>query len=261
MERDYKQLANNARKKVLEMIWKAQASHIGSNFSAIDLLTVLYDIAKIEDKTDRIIISKGWIAASAYYFLSEKGIIPKEDLNLFCQPGSKYIGLLEPSINGVDAAGGSMGFGLPFAVGFSFAKKIAKEDGRVFVLMGDGEVAIGTTWESALIAAHHKLDNLLVVVDANGLQAMGKVKDVLNIEPLKEKWQAFGWNVYEIDGHDFGQIEEAILGADKIKGKPSVIIARTTKGKGVSFMENDNIFHYKALSDQEYQESLKELNG
>ena len=146
-------------------------------------------------------------------------------------------------------------------MGFSFAKKIAKEDGRVFVLMGDGEVAIGTTWESALIAAHHKLDNLLVVVDANGLQAMGKVKDVLNIEPLKEKWQAFGWNVYEIDGHDFGQIEEAILGADKIKGKPSVIIARTTKGKGVSFMENDNIFHYKALSDQEYQESLKELNG
>ncbi|MFA6190605.1 MAG: transketolase [Candidatus Staskawiczbacteria bacterium] len=259
MGKDYIQLANNARKKVLEMIWKAQTSHIGSNFSAIDLLTVLYDIAKVEDKTDRVIISKGWIGASAYYFLSEKGLVPKEDLDTFCQPGSKYIGLLEPSVNGVDAAGGSMGFGLPFAVGFALAKKIAKENGRIFVLMGDGEVAIGTTWESALIAVQHKLNNLTVIIDANGLQAMGLVKDVLNIEPLKEKWQAFGWNVAEIDGHNYDDIKKALF-ENQDSSKPSIIIAKTVKGKGVSFMENNNMYHYKELSDKEYQDALLELS-
>ncbi len=264
MEKGYKQLANNARKKVLEMIWKAQSGHIGSNFSAIDILTVLYNIANIdknmEEGRDRIVVSKGWVAASVYYFLAEKGIIPQKDLETYCQKDSKYIGLAEPNIRGIEAAGGSMGFGLPFGVGFALAKKIKKEKGKVFVLMSDGEIGVGTTWESALIAVQHKLDNLTVIIDANGLQAMGKVKDILNIEPLKDKWLAFGWDVYEIDGHDFGQIEETILGADKIKGKPSVIIARTTKGKGVSFMEGNNIYHYKAPSDKEYQAALKELS-
>jgi len=260
METEYKQLATNARKKVLEMIFKAQTSHIGSNFSAIDLLTVLYDIASVGDKTDRVIISKGWIAACTYYFLSEKGLIPKEDLDTFCQSGSKYIGLLEPSVNGVDAAGGSMGFGLPFAVGFSLAKKIAKEPGRVFVLMGDGEVAIGTTWESALIAAQQKLGNLTVIIDANGLQAMGEIKDILNIEPLKDKWEAFGWDVTEIDGHNYDDIKNALLNDSK-SDKPNIIIAKTIKGRGVSFMENNNIYHYKALSQEEYEKALKELNG
>ena len=258
MNKNYKQLANNARKAVLEMIWKAQTSHIGSNFSAIDLLTVLYDIAKVEDKTDRVIISKGWIAASVYYFLSEKGLIPKEDLDTFCQPGSKYIGLLEPSVNGVDAAGGSMGFGLPFGVGFALAKKIAKENGRIFVLMGDGEVAIGTTWESALIAVQHKLDNLTVIIDANGLQGMGKVSDILNIEPVKDKWKAFGWDVTEINGHDFDEIINSLSDSQDYQ-KPNIIIARTVKGKGISFMEGSNIFHYKAPSETEYNIAKKEL--
>jgi transketolase len=160
----------------------------------------------------------------------------------------------------VEAAGGSMGFGFPFGVGFAMAKKAKNEKGKVFVLMGDGEVAIGTTWESALIASHQKLDNLTVIIDANGLQAMGKVEDVLNIEPLKEKWQAFGWNVIEIDGHNFDQIQKAFLQAEQTREKPSVIIAKTTKGKGVSFMENDNKWHYKAPSQEEYQQALKELN-
>ena len=211
---NYKKIALEARKKVLELTYKAQTSHIGSNLSALDILTVLYNIADIDkdlkEDRDRIVISKGWIAASVYYFLTEKGIIPKEDLGTYCKNGSKYIGLVEPNVRGIEAAGGSMGFGLPFGVGFALAKKLKKEKGRVFVLMSDGEQQTGTTWESALIGSHHKLDNLLVIVDANELQAMGKVKEILNIEPLKEKWKAFGWEVHEIDGHNFEEIEESL---------------------------------------------------
>lgn len=260
--KNFKEIARIARIKVLDLVYKAQTSHIGSNFSAIDLLTVLYNTANVDKDMkadrDRIVVSKGWVAASVYYFLSEKGIISKEDLETFCQNGSKYVGLVEPEVRGIEAAGGSMGFGLPFGVGFALAKKIKKEKGRVFVLMGDGEVAIGTTWESALIAAQEKLNNLTVIIDANGLQAMGKVKDVLNIEPLKDKWKSFGWEVETIDGHNYKAVEKAIT--TKGKKAPKVIIAKTIKGKGVSFMEGKNIFHYKAPSDQEYQKALKELS-
>lgn len=249
---------------MLDLIYKAQSSHIGSNFSCIDLLTVLYDIANVDKDLkgdrDRIVISKGWVAAAVYLFLAEKGIIPKEDLETYCKDGSKYIGLVEPKVRGIEAAGGSMGFGLPFGVGFALAKKIKKEKGKAFVLMSDGEMDCGTTWESALIGAHNKLDNLLVIVDANELQAMGKVKEILNIEPLKDKWEAFGWEVREIDGHNFEEIEKALVVPPSREGKPVAVIARTVKGKGVSFMEGDNIWHYKAPSEEEYQRALKELN-
>ena len=264
MSKDYKKIALEARKKVLEMIYKAQTSHIGSNFSSIDILTVVYNIANIDkdlkEDRDRIIVSKGWVAASVYYFLAEKGIIPKEDLEIFCRNSSKYIGLIEPSVRGIEAAGGSMGFGLPFAVGFALAKKIKEEKGKAFVLMSDGEMDCGTTWESALIGAHHKLDNLVAIVDFNGLQAMGKVEEILNIEPLKNKWQAFGWEVREIDGHNFEEIEKALT-EPTTEEKPLVVIAKTIKGKGVSFMEGINLYHYKAPSDEEYQQALKELES
>jgi len=263
MSADYKKITLEARKAVLDMIYRAQASHIGSNFSAIDMLAVLYNIANVDkdlkEDRDRILVSKGWIAASVYYFLAEKGIIPEKDLETFCQDNSKYIGLSEPNVRGIEAAGGSMGYGLPFGVGFALAKKIKKEKGRVFVLMSDGEMQIGTTWESALIASQYKLDNLSVIVDNNKLQAMGKVEDILNINPLKDKWQAFGWEVKEIDGHNFEEIEKALNSIQK--EKPMIIIAKTIKGKGVSFMENNNLYHYKQLSEEEYQAALKELNG
>ena len=258
----YKKTALETRKTVLRLIYQAQTSHIGSNFSCIDILTVLYNIANIDkdlkEDRDRIVISKGWVAATIYTLLARKGIIPKEDLETYCKNGSKYIGLAEPSIRGIEAAGGSMGFGLPFGVGFAIAKKLKKEKGRVFVLMSDGEMDCGTTWESALLASHHKLDNLLVIVDFNGLQAMGKVKEILNIEPLKDKWEAFGWEVQEIDGHNFEEIERALTTPFN-KEKPMVVIARTVKGKGVSFMEGNNLYHYKAPSDEEYRKALKEL--
>jgi len=256
MAENYKKIALEARKKVLEMIYKAQTSHIGSNFSCIDLLTVIFEKASLDK--DKVILSKGWAAASLYYFLWRKGRITKEELDSYCQPGSKFIGLAEPIIPEISAAGGSMGFGLPFGIGFALSKKIKKEGGRIHILMSDGEMDCGTTWESALIASHHRLDNLLVIVDANELQAMGKVKDILNIESLKDKWEAFGWDVREIDGHNFEEIEKALTELIQ-EGKPRVIIARTIKGKGVNFMEGNNLYHYKALSDDEYEKALKEL--
>ncbi|UMX47644.1 MAG: transketolase [Candidatus Nealsonbacteria bacterium DGGOD1a] len=252
---DYKKIANDARIRVLEMIYKAQTSHIGSNYSCVDMLAVIFE--NIDLDRDKVILSKGWAAASLYYFLKQKGRITEADLDSFCQPGSKFIGLAEPIIPEIPAAGGSMGFGLPFGVGFALAKKTKKESGKIFAVMSDGEMQIGTTWESALIARQHGLDNLLVFVDSNGLQAMGGVDEILNIEPLGDKWRAFGWNVREIDGHDFGQIEKAIN--EPVAGKPTVAIAKTVKGKGVSFMEGQNLYHYKAPSEQEYQAALKEL--
>ena len=160
---DYKKIANDARIRVLEMIYKAQTSHIGSNYSCIDMMATIFK--KINLDRDKFVLSKGWAAASLYYFLKEKGRLTDADLDSFCQPGSKFIGLAEPVIPEIPAAGGSMGFGLPFGVGFALAKKTKKEDGKIFIIMSDGEMQIGTTWESALIAAHHKLDNLLVFVD------------------------------------------------------------------------------------------------
>ena len=263
--KEYKEIARLARIKTISMIYAAQSSHVGSCLSVIDILTVLYmgvvqNLDKdLKEDRDRIVISKGWVAASVYYFLAEKGIIPKEDLETYCQNGSKYIGLVEPNVRGIEAAGGSMGFGLPFGVGFALAKKLKNEKGRAFVLMSDGEQQTGTTWESALIAAHHKLDNLLVIVDANELQAMGKVEEILSIEPLKEKWKAFGWEVREIDGHNFEEIEKALTEPEPEKEKPMVVIARTIKGKGVSFMENNNLFHYKAPSETEFLKAMEEL--
>lgn len=244
---------------MLDLIYKAQASHIGSNFSCIDLLTFIFE--KIDLDKDKIILSKGWAAASLYYFLWRKGRITGEELDSYCQPGSKFIGLAEPIIPEIPAAGGSMGFGLPFGVGFALAKKIKREEGKVFVLMSDGEMDCGTTWESALIGAHNKLDNLLVVVDANELQAMGKVKEILNIEPLKDKWEAFGWEVREIDGHNFEEIEKALIDPPLQEGKPVVVIARTIKGKGISFMENNNEWHYRAPEKYEYDKAMEELNS
>jgi len=260
---NYKQKALEVRKTVLRLVHQAQTSHIGSNFSCIDILTVLYNIANIDkdlkEDRDRIVVSKGWVAATVYTLLAEKRIIPKEDLETYCKEGSKYIGLVEPNVRGIEAAGGSMGFGLPFAVGFALAKKLKKEKGKAFVLMSDGEMQIGTTWESALIASHHKLNNLFVIVDANGLQGMGKVKEILNIESLKDKWETFGWEVKEIDGHNFEEIEKALTAPEE--GKPKIVIARTIKGKGVSFMENNNEWHYRAPEKYEYDRAMQELNG
>lgn len=285
---DYKSLATEARQKVLDMVYTAQSSHIGSNFSCIDILTVLFEQMNL--KKDKFICSKGWVAASVYYFLAEKGLIPKEDLERFCREGeTEYIGLIEPRGKfGLEFAGGSMGYGLPAGVGFALSKKMKmglcteevctcdggciKGHGNVYVLMSDGEMQCGTTWESAMIAGTRGLNNLVIFVDCNELQATGRVDKVLPIEPLVQKWLSFGWKVTEVDGHDFEQIltslEEdfeldpgPVTRATSLQLQPLIVICHTIKGKGVSFMENQNLFHYKALSEEEYSLALKELNG
>ena len=248
---DYKTTATEARKKVLEMIYKGQVSHIGSNFSAVDILTVLFE--RIDLDKDIFVLSKGWAAASLYYFLWKHGRITLDELNSYCQPGSKFIGLAEPIVPEIKIAGGSMGLGLPGAVGLALAKKLSNQGGKVYVLMSDGELAIGTTWESALIAAHHKLDNLVVIVDNNGFQAMGKTSEVLDLGELSPKWFYLGWEVHSFDGHDYRLLEENFRRGNK---KPMVLIANTIKGKGVPKWENDNLWHYAQIKEEDYNYAL-----
>ena len=248
----YQEIARKARVKVLKMIYDAQVSHIGSNFSCIDILTVLFEKADLTK--DKIIFSKGWIAASAYYFLAEKGIIPKEDLEKFCKEDSFYIGLVEPSVKGIHYSGGSMGQGLPAAVGYALSKKLKKEEGKVYVLLSDGECQIGTFYESSLIAGKYKLDNLVVIADDNKLQALGKTNDILRV-PWDFTEFHYHPNHY-INGHNYQEIEYAI---ESSQSYPKFIHANTIKGKGVSFMENNNEWHYRSPEKWEYEKALEEL--
>lgn len=235
------------------MVYKAKTSHIASNFSVIDIATVLYENLK---EGDEIVWSKGWAAATIYYFLAKQGKIPVEDLEKF--PNAPYFGLAETTVPGVNVSGGSMGHGLPVAVGMAIGKKKAGEPGTVYCLMSDGECNEGTTWESAAVAAHNKLDNLVVFVDQNGWQAMGKTEDVLNID-IGSVFAGFGWDAYGIDGHDHEEIEDSIFNKFGL-GRPQVWVAQTVKGKGVSFMENHLLFHYKHIDPEEYDRALKELS-
>jgi len=248
-EHNYKEIAKQARLAVLSMVYKAQSSHIGSNFSVIDILTVLFEKADITK--DKIILSAGWKAASFYYFLAQKGFIEESELDTYNQDGSRLIGLTEPGVPGVHFAGGSMGLGLPSSVGFALAKKINGEEGTVYCVMSDGELNSGTTWESILIADQHKLDNLVVFIDSNGLQAMGKTSTILHAELP---------HFSTLDGHDFGQIERAIY-AGKTYGSPLYLKAQTIKGKGWKRAENNNLYHYKNLSEEEYLEAKQEINA
>lgn len=256
---DYKKLVREARLGILEMIYNAQTSHIGSNYSCVDILAVLFEQMDLEK--DKLIVSKGWVAASVYWFLAEKGIIPKEDLKRYCaQDEKEYIGLIEPMGKfGLEFAGGSMGYGLPAGVGYAMSKKVKKEEGNVYVLMSDGELAIGTTWESALIAAHQNLNNLNVIVDHNLLQAMGSVHQILKLHPLKDKWLAFNWHYEEMNGHDHEEMEKKLK--PELRDRPSIFVANTTKGKGVDFMHHDNIWHYKSPSEEEYLKAKIQLES
>lgn len=264
---DYKTIASNARKKVLEMIHKGQTSHVGSNFSCMDILAVLFSKLNLDKNfapdRDRFVLSKGWVAAALYYFLSEKGVIPKEDLEEFGKEGSKYIGLSEPEVRGVEVAGGAMGHGLPIALGMALAAKRGGESWKTYVLMSDGELDCGTTWECALLAAQQKLDNLTVIIDYNGFQAMGTKKEVLDMEPLAEKWRAFNWDVIEVDGHDYAQIESALNSKPETLN-PKIIIAKTTKGSGghtkCDIFENKLEWHYKTVDNDIYEQAWALLN-
>lgn len=245
--------AKECRREVLTLIHKAQTSHIASNFSAIDIATAINEYQKPEDV---LIWSKGWAAATAYYFLWKQGKITREQLETFPKP--PFIGLTERDVPGIVTSGGSMGHGLPVGVGMAFGKKRSNEAGKVYVIMSDGEMNEGTTWESAAFAAHHKLDNLVVIIDVNKWQAMGKTEDVLDYQPLRRKWRSFMFETREIDGNVMHQCVDALT-YPKHSKKPLAVVCNTIKGKGVSFFENSLIFHYKHVTPEDYEKAMKEL--
>jgi len=259
-------LAKRIRAHALRMTCRAKSSHIGSSLSIADLLAVLYSEVLRIDPTrpdwpdrDRFILSKGHAAAAVYAALAESGFFPLEWLDTFYTDGSRLAGHVTYSVPGIEASTGSLGHGLSIGCGMALAGKRDNQPYRVFALLSDGECDEGSTWESALFAPHHQLDNLIAIVDYNKIQSFGDVKDVLDLEPLAEKWQAFGWAAREIDGHDVGQIEDALRNVPFKPGRPSCIVAHTVKGKGVSFMEGKLAWHYQPPSDDELRRALAEL--
>jgi len=259
-------LARRIRINALKMTSNGNSSHIGAIFSMADVLAVLYEnIMNYDSKNpkmnnrDRFILSKGHAGAGIYAVLAEKGFISKNDLTTHYQNGSKLSGhISHKGIPGIEVSTGSLGHGLPIATGMALAGKINKQKHNIYTIISDGECDEGSNWESILFAAHHKLNNLTVVIDRNYLQSIKLTEETIELEPLAAKWLAFGWEVVEIDGHDFTEIFKALKKNTNSK-VPKCIIAKTVKGKGVSFMENNNLWHYRSAQGNEFQQALKEL--
>ena len=262
-------LACKVRIGIVEGVYSAKAGHPGGSLSAADLFTYLYaKVMRVDPKNpkwedrDRFVLSKGHTAPGLYAILAHCGFFPVEELKTLRQLGSRLQG--HPNMNetpGVDMSTGSLGQGVSAACGMALAAKHQKKDCRVYTLLGDGELQEGQVWEAMMFAAHYKLDNLCVIVDNNGLQIDGKVADVMSPYPIVDKVQAFGFHVIQIDGHDFDQIEAALNEAKTIKGKPTAIVMKTTKGKGVSFMLDQAGWHGKAPNDEQYEIAMKELSA
>lgn len=266
---ELEQIACQIRIHIINMLEKSQSGHPGGSLSSAEILTALYfkemnidpTNPKWEDR-DRFVLSKGHAAPVLYAALAEKGFFPKEELNNLRKVNSMLQG--HPDMKGtpgVDMTTGSLGQGLSAAGGMALAGKIDKKDYRVYSIIGDGESQEGLIWEAAMFAAHYKLDNLTVFLDNNGLQIDGTNDEVMNIEPIDDKFKAFGWNVLKIDGHSIDEIIKAIEEAKNTKGKPTMIIAKTFKGKGVSYMENQVGWHGKAPSYEDACKALVELGG
>jgi transketolase len=272
MERDImklKETARTLRQDIIEMLAESNSGHPGGSLSAVEILTALYfsemnvnpDNPNDEDR-DRFVLSKGHAAPVLYAALAEKGYFEKKHLKTLRKLGSILQG--HPNMNdtpGVDMSTGSLGQGFSAANGMALAGKLDNKNYRVFVLLGDGELEEGQVWEAAMTSAHYKLDNLTAFVDHNGLQIDGPVKKVMNPEPVADKFAAFGWNVISIDGHSFEEIFKAIDEAKAFKGKPTMIVANTVKGKGVSFMENQAGWHGTAPNKEQRDQAIKELGG
>jgi transketolase len=260
-------LAKKIRLHALHMIHRAKSSHLGSAYSMADLLAVLYGrILRIDPQKpdsadrDRFVLSKGHACAALYAVLAEEGFFPKEWLEHFYENGARLAGhATHVGVPGVEVSTGSLGHGLPLACGMALAGKRDGQAYRVFTMLSDGECDEGSTWEAALFAPHHRLDNLIAIIDYNQIQSLGTVKEVLDLEPFADKWKAFGWAVHEIDGHDCAQIERALTDIPFAAGKPTCVIAHTVKGKGVSFMENKLLWHYRAPDRDEMARALAEL--
>ena len=262
------ELAYRIRKHCIEMTSRANASHIGSSLSMADILAVLYGkILSIDperpnsDDRDRFILSKGHGCAALYAILAECGFLPDSELETFYQNGTRLAGHTMHDIPGIELSAGSLGHGLPVATGMALAAKRDGKSHRIFCMLSDGECDEGSVWESALFAPHHKLDNLTVIVDYNKIQSLGRVEDVINLEPLAEKWRAFGWATKEIDGHDLSSIEESLTVIPYESNRPNCIIAHTVKGKGVSYMEDKLLWHYRAPRGHDFEIAMSELEA
>lgn len=256
---NYAEKALAARRKVLTMVHKAQTSHIASNFSVIDIATVLYDNLR---ESDEVVWSAGWKAATIYYFLAQQGKIPTEDLDRF--PNEPYLGLAETTVNGVLCNGGAVGHGTPVATGIALGKKRSGQPGNVYCIMSDGELNEGSVWESAAFAAHHKLDNLVFIIDCNKWQAMGRTKDVIDFEPIEDHWRGFGWRATRLSGHDHAALDLYFRSMKtdprgEYVARPNILVCDTVKGKGVSFMEDHLTYHYKNVDAETYEKAMAEL--
>ena len=259
--------ANEIRKGIVTALHSAKAGHPGGSLSATEIFTYLYfEEMNVDPKDpkkadrDRFVLSKGHTAPGLYSTLAQKGFFPKEDLVTLRHTGSYLQGHPDMKhIPGVDMSSGSLGQGISAAVGMAIAGKLDNADYRVYTLLGDGEIQEGQVWEASMLAAHRKLDNLVVIVDNNNLQIDGEITEVNSPYPIDKKFEAFNFHVINIDGNDFDQIDAAFKEAKTVKGQPTAIIAKTVKGKGVSFMENQVVWHGKAPNDEEYKIAMEEL--
>lgn len=261
------ELARRIRAQALRMIHGAKSSHVGSCLSAADILAVLYGKVMKHDprnpgwpQRDRLIVSKGHAAAAVYAALAETGYFPVEWLNEYGQDGTRFPGhVCHKTVPGVEFSTGALGHGLSVGAGMALGAMRAGQEHRVFVLLSDGELDEGSTWEAALFAGHHGLEQLVAIVDYNHHQAMGRTEQVLDLEPLDAKWTAFGWSTRVLDGHDVDALSAAGAAAPFDKGRPSCILAQTVKGKGVSYMEDKLLWHYRYPREQDLQNALAEL--
>lgn len=266
--RKLEKMARGIRRDIFKVICNGGGGHIPASLSIVEILVFLYNnILKVnpqkadDRERDRFILSKGHACVALYAILAEKGFFPKLELDKFGKKGSLLGGHPDMyKVCGIEASTGSLGHGFPFGVGVALAAKLDKKNYRVFVIVGDGECQEGSVWEAALFAPQHKLDNLVVIIDYNKIQAMDHLDKIISLDPLLDKWRAFGWEVRELDGHDFSSLQEAFKNIPFVKGKPNLIIAHTIKGKGISFMENTPIWHYRLPNDKELRIACKELN-
>jgi transketolase len=257
-------LAKETRISALRMVSKAKASHIGSALSIVDILAVLYGEVMNYDSSepdkysrDRFILSKGHACVAVYAALAEVGFFDKQELQTYGNDFSNLMNHISHKIDGVEFSTGALGHGLPFGVGKALASKLKKDSWKTFVVLSDGEMDEGSNWEALMFASHHKLDNLICIIDYNKLQSLDSINNTLALEPLEQKLQSFGCHTIDIDGHNHDKLEEALL--ERSYGKPKVIIANTVKGKGVSFMENSVAWHYKSPTDSELALALLEI--
>lgn len=263
------EIARQVRLDIIEMLYRAGSGHLGGSLSATDILVALF-FAEMRTKSgdacwphrDRFILSKGHGAPALYAVLSRLGYFAREELLTLRQFGSMLQGHPDSGCTpGVEIPTGSLGQGLSIANGLALASRLNGSDGRIYVLMGDGEIQEGQIWEAAMSAAHYGLDNLMAIVDRNRLQIDGRTAEVMSLEPLPEKWQAFGWHTLEVDGHNIPQLLKAFQTCRGVSGRPSVIIAHTVKGKGVSIFEDKAKYHGTTPNDEEYRQALQELGG